>query len=181
MPNLVNEILLRDLEREFQAMGSCVVVAFDKLQPAQDREIRGKMREAGVNYRVVKNRLALKAFSRMDLDMKPALAGKCAIAIAPKEGAIKAAKVLRDYIKKQKQSPIQILGGVVEGAAYHGAAAQTIADLPDRATVNSQLVTVLSGPARSLASVVAAVAGGMARCIQARIDQAGGAPAAPAS
>ncbi len=181
MPNLVNEILLAELERDFQQMGSCLVVAFDKLQPQQDLEIRGKLRETGVRYRVVRNRLAQKALSTLNLDLKTALVGKCGVAIAKKEGAIAAAKALREYIKKQKESPIAIVGGVVEGSAFVGAAAAGIADLPDRNTVNTQIATAISGPARSLATILNAVAGGLARCIQARVDKQGGADAPAAS
>lgn len=172
MPNLVNEILLAELESDFQQMGSCVVLTFDKLQPEQDLELRGVLRGAGVKYRVVRNRLAVKAFQKLDLDLKTAFVGKCGVAIAEKEGAIAAAKALRDYVKKQKQPPVQIVGGVVEGTVYVGNDAETIADLPDRHTVNSMLAQAVSGPARSLASILNAVAGGMARCIQARIDKA---------
>ena len=172
MPNLVNQILLADLQREFQSMGSCVVVEFGKLLPKQDIEIRGKLREAGVQYRVVRGRLARKAFAGLNLDLGPALTGRCGVAIAKKEGAIKAAKVLRDWIKKTKDAPIRIKGGVVEGAAYTGASAAMIAELPDRYTVNTQIVTAISGPARSLASILNAVAGGLARCVQARADKA---------
>lgn len=171
MPNLVNEILLSELERDFKQMGSCLVVSFDKLQPQQDIDIRGKLRASGVRYRVVRNRLARRAFAGLNLEMNTALTGKCGVAIAQKEGAIAAAKALREYIKKQKQSPITIVGGVVEGQAYLGAAANSIADLPDRNTVNTQIVSAMSGPARSLATILNAVAGGMARCIQARVDK----------
>jgi large subunit ribosomal protein L10 len=175
MPNLVNQILLADLQREFQKMGSCLVVSFDNLQPEQDIAIRGKLREVGVRYRVVRNRLASKAFSALKLNLDPILSGKCAIAIAEKEGAITAAKVLRDYIKKSKASPIQIVGGVIEGTPYLGAAAQSIADLPDRFTVQTMIAQAVSGPARSVATLLNAVAGGVARCIQARVDKGGGA------
>jgi large subunit ribosomal protein L10 len=179
VPNLVNEILLADLQREFQSMGSCVVVEFNKLLPQQDLDIRGKLRAAGVRYRVVRTRLAQRALAGMKLDLGDALKGRCGIAIAEKEGAIQAAKILRDWIKKTKDAPLIIKGGVVEGAAYHGEAAGAIADLPDRNTVNTQIVTAISGPARSLAMLVSAVAGGLARCIQAKVDKAGGdAPAA---
>jgi large subunit ribosomal protein L10 len=170
MPNLVNEILLADLQREFKQMGSCVVVEFGKLQPKQDIEIRGKLRAAGVRYRVVRSRLASRAIAGLKLDLRVALTGRCGIAIAQKEGAIQAAKILREWIKKTKDAPLTIKGGVVEGAAYSGAAADSIADLPDRNTVNTQIVSALSGPARSLASLVSAVAGGLARCIQAKVD-----------
>ncbi len=46
--------------------------------------------------------------------------------------------------------------------------------MPDRNTVNTQIVTAISGPARSLATVVNAVSEGLARCIQAKIDKAEG-------
>jgi len=174
MPNLVNEILLADLQREFQTMGSCVVVEFGKLQPKQDIEIRSELRNAGVRYRVVRSRLAKKAFAGLDLDLGEAMKGRCGVALAPEEGAIKAARILRDWIKKTKDAPLSIKGGVVEGTAFVGAAAQSIAELPDRNTVNTQIVTAISGPARSLATLVSAVAGGLARCIQARVDKAGG-------
>jgi large subunit ribosomal protein L10 len=173
MPNLVNEILLADLQRDFSDMGSCLVVAFDKLQPTQDIELRGKFREAGVRYRVVRNRLATRAFAAMKLDLAAAFRGKCGVVIAEKEGAISAAKALRDYLKKQKEPPVTIVGGVIEGTPYVGAAAATIADLPDRNTVNTMLASAVSAPARSLATVLHAVAGGLARCIQARIDKGG--------
>ncbi len=179
MPNLVNEILLADLQREFQKMGSCVVVEFGKLLPQQDLDLRGKLRAAGVRYRVVRTRLASRAFAGLKLDLGDAVRGRCGVALAEKEGAIQAAKILREWIKKTKDAPISIKGGVVEGTAYSGAAADAIADLPDRPTVQTMIASALSGPARSLASLVSAVAGGMARCIQARVDaQSQGAPPA---
>jgi large subunit ribosomal protein L10 len=181
MPNLVNKILLADLQREFQKMGSCVVVEFGKLLPRQDIEIRGKLRDAGIRYRVVRSRLAMRAFADLKLDLGPAMTGRCGVAIAQKEGAIHAAKILRDWIKKTKDAPLTIKGGVVEGAAYTGPMAAAIADLPDRHTVNTQIVTAISGPARSLASLVSAVAGGLARCIQARVDAQSKGADAPAS
>lgn len=178
MPNLVNEILLAELQREFQNMGSCVVVEFGKLLPQQDIEVRNELRSAGVRYRVVRSRLAKRAFAGLDLDLGAAMKGRCGVAIAEKEGAIQAAKILRDWIKKTKDAPLTIKGGVVEGTAYVGAAAAAIAELPDRNTVNTMIVSAISGPARSLASLVSAVAGGLARCIQARVDKAGEAGAA---
>ena len=82
-----------------------------------------------------------------------------------------AAKVLRDWIKADKACPIAIKGGIVEGEAYVGDRAAELAELPDRDTINTKIVSAISGPARSMASVLNAVAGGMARCIQAKIDK----------
>jgi len=171
MPNVVNQILLDDLKQEFESMGSCVVVDVGAVQPQQDIEIRSALREAGVHYRVVRRRLALKAFADMGLQMDEAMVGRCGIALAEKEGAIKAARVLRDWAKKHKDAPIAIKGGVVEGQTFTGNDAAAIAELPDRDTINTKLAMVISGPARSMASVLNAVAGGLARCIQAKVDK----------
>ncbi len=171
MPNIVNRSLLSDLETDFREMGSCVVIEHGPVNPKQDIEIRSQMREIGVRYRVVRRRLAKRALESLDLDLGEALEGRCAFAFAEKEGAIAAAKRLRDWIKKTKKAPITIKGGVVEGQTYSGETASALAELPDRETVATQIVSAISGPARSLASVLSAVAGGMARCIQARVDQ----------
>ncbi|MCA8950037.1 MAG: 50S ribosomal protein L10 [Planctomycetes bacterium] len=171
MPNIVNEALLRDLEQAFQEMGSCVVVEHGAVGPKQDIDIRTQLRDAGVHYRLVRTRIAQRALQGVSPGLGDALQGRCGFAIAKEEGAIKAAKILREWIKKTKDAPIAIKAGVVEGTVYAGKDAAMIADLPDRDTVRTQLATAVSGPARSLACVVSAVAGGLARCIQARIDK----------
>ena len=176
MPNFVNEILFDELKGRFEEAGSCLVVTFNKLTVAKDESFRGKLREMGLTYLVVKNRLAAKAFeAALEIDMGPALKGKCGVIFAPEEKAIAAAKMLREENKADKEPAITVSGGVIEGEAIHGPDASTIADMPDRNTVNAQLAGVLIAPARQMATVLNAVGGGLARCIQAKIDKEGGA------
>jgi hypothetical protein len=74
-------------------MGSCLVIAFDKLTVADAEQLRKKFRGAGFRYRVVKNQLAIKAFqTTLSLDMAPAFEGKCGLVFAKEEKAIAAAK-----------------------------------------------------------------------------------------
>lgn len=174
MPNLVNKIMLDELKADFDGMGSCVVLSFDQLDVAQDQEIRTALRESGLRYRVIKNRLAIKAFKDRDLDMREAFAGKCGVIVAPEETAIGAAKLVRETFKKKRPAPLVVTGGVIEGQAIVGPAAATIADMPDRQTVRGMMASALVGPARGLAMAVSGVAGGLARVIQARIDKGNG-------
>ena len=178
MPNIVNEMIYRELEQDFREMGSCIVLQFDGLTVARDEGLRQQLREAGVAYRVVKNRLATRALkTATDLDLSTAFKGKCGVVFAPEEKAISAAKLVREVMTAHKKGPppVRVVGGVIEGEPITGEMAAVIADMPDRNTVNTQLVTVLSGPARSLATVVNAVGAGLARCIQAKIDKESGA------
>ena len=62
-------------------MGSCVVVDVGAVQPQEDIEIRAQLRDAGVRYRVVRSRLAQKAFAEMGLDMSTAMKGRCGASI----------------------------------------------------------------------------------------------------
>ena len=99
MPNIVNQILFRELGQEFRDMGSCLVLEFDKLSVEHDTGLRRKFRDAGFEYRVVKNRLASKALSdAARVDIGPALKGKCGIVFAPEARAIDAAKLVREAL-----------------------------------------------------------------------------------
>ncbi|MEE9127333.1 MAG: 50S ribosomal protein L10 [Planctomycetota bacterium] len=174
MANLVNKIMLEGLEADFRDMGSCVVVSFDKLDVARDEEVRTMLREAGLRLRVVKNRLAVRAFKSMDLEMGEAFTGKCAVVVAPEEQAISAARLLRDALGPRKPHPLVVTGAVIEGQVIVGPAASNVADMPDRQAVRAMIATAISGPARCLATSISAVGGGLARVIQARIDKGAG-------
>ena len=163
MPNIVNEALMEEIERDVREMGSCLIVSFDKLTVAQVQDLRNQFREVGVKYRVIKNRLARKAFGAMDLDMSEAFVGKCGIVTAPEEGALTAARIIREAHRKLKNKPAIVTGGV-------------IADMPDKDTVRGQLVGALAAVPRGLATCLqSAGGGGLARAMQARIDKEGSA------
>lgn len=174
MPNIVNDMLYQELERDLRDSGSFLFLNFDAMTVAQDQKIRTVLRDTGVRYRVVKNRLATQAMKDvLGVDIGRTLKGKCGVVFAPEEKAISAAKAVREELKTYKKNvpaPIQVLGGVIEGEPILGASAQTIADMPDRHTVNTQIATAISGPARKMAQMFAALPSGLARCIQQKID-----------
>lgn len=174
MPNLVNTLLLDELKSEFQDMGSCLVVTFDKLTVADAEGIRKRFREAGLQYRVVKNSLAKKVFEEMEIDISAAFLGKCGVVLAPEERAIQAAQIVKEAFAKSKVQPLVVTGGVIEGQAITGANAATIADMPTRQTVRGMLAGAVLGTARSLAVCINGVSAGMARCIQAKLELQGG-------
>ena len=177
MPNIVNKILVAQLEEDLKNMGSCIVVNFDRLTVELTNDIRGRFRDAGVDYRVVKNRLALRAFENFGLDLSEALTGKCGLVLAEEENAISAAKIVREFSTqarralKIKQSPLQVIGGVIEGEAITGPAAANIADMPDKDTVRSQILSAISGPARGLATSIQGLSAGLTRALHAHTEQ----------
>lgn len=185
MPNVVNNILMSDLQRDIENMGSCLVLKFDKLTVALTQDIRNQFRAAGVKYTVVKNRLAVRAFAANGLDMSAAFTGKCGLIIAEDEKAISAAKLVEDFglkarrALKIKSPPLVVTGGVIEGEPIIGDAAARIHDMPDKDTVRSMLLSAIQGPARGLAACIQGTHAGLARVMQAHSEQDAGADPAP--
>lgn len=174
MPNIVNQMVVRELQDEFKEAEGMVLVAFGGLTVEETSEIRGKLAEKNVRFKMVRNSLAKRVLADRDVTFSDdgALKGNTGIAYGDAEAAIDAAKVFSDKDLK-KAGKVVVKGGMLEGNALDAASAKALADLPDRDTLHAQLLGVISGPARGLATVINAVPGSVARVIQAHADDAG--------
>ncbi|MCB9883136.1 MAG: 50S ribosomal protein L10 [Planctomycetes bacterium] len=173
MPNIVNKLTVQEFAGEVEQMGSCIVVGFDKMTVAQAEALRGKFRNAGVGFHVLKNRLAVKVFEGAGYAL-PKLVGKCGVVFAPEEKAITAAKLVREFQTENKELALEVLAGIVEGEVLAGGDAKMIADMPDKQTVRGQLAGLLMAPGRGIAVSLSGLGSGLARCLQQRADGEGG-------
>lgn len=175
MPNIVNRMAARHLDRVFEQAEGMVVVSFGGLTVAENEALRGNLAEKGVQVMMVRNRLARIVLKERGLDFPPEVfKGNCAIALGSTEDTITAAKVLTDKDVK-KAGKVHVRAGLLEGVVLDAAEAAALADVPDRPTLQAQLLGVINGPARALASVINAVPSSVARVIQAHVDAAEGA------
>jgi len=171
MPNLVNELVVRDLTEELKDVTGMVVVSFSGLSVVESETVRDLLAEKGVPLRMVRNKLLRRVLAGRGIELDPAaLKGNTAIAYGDSEAAIAAAKVFDDKdVKKIKK--VQFKAGLMEGQALDAQGAAALAGLPDRDTLRSMLLGVISGPARALATVIHAVPTSVARVVQARADE----------
>src|SRR5687768_7474655 len=148
MPNVVNRMVVRELTREFESAEGMVIVTYGGLTVAENETLRDNLAAKGVKFRMVSNRLARTVLRERGLDFPvTAFKGNTAIAYGSAEGAIGAAKVLTEKDVK-KAGKVKLRGGMLEGAVLDARSAEALASLPDRKTVQSQLLGVLCGPAR---------------------------------
>lgn len=180
MPNIVNQMTVRDLERQLSEVEGMIFVTFGGLDVVQTESIRNGIAEKGAGFRMLRNKLAQRVLADRGLEFdKEVFKGNTAVAFGDAEAVIGAAKVLTEKeLKKTKL--VSVKAGVMEGQALTSAEAAQLADLPDRDTVNAMLLGVISGPARSLATVINAVPSSVARVLQAHVDDQGGGEGAPA-
>ncbi|MFD0615847.1 50S ribosomal protein L10 [Paenibacillus sp. GCM10027629] len=135
---------------------STVVADYRGLNVAQVTELRKQLREAGIEFQVLKNSLVRRATAEANLsELNEVLTGPTAIAFST-EDAVAPAKILNNFAKKN--DALKIKGGVVEGQVVGVEAIKALAELPSREGLLSMLLSVLQAPVRNFALAVKAVA-----------------------
>lgn len=133
-----------------------VVADYRGLNVTQVTELRKQLREAGIEFQVLKNTMVRRATAQAELsELDQVLSGPTAIAFSP-EDAVAPAKILNDFAKKN--DALEIKGGVVEGRVVDVAQIKALAELPSREGLLSMLLSVLQAPVRNFALAVKAVA-----------------------
>ncbi|MHA6534145.1 50S ribosomal protein L10 [Paenibacillus sp. BAC0078] len=135
---------------------STVVADYRGLNVAQVTELRKQLREAGVDFQVLKNTLVRRATAAAELtELDAVLTGPTAVAFSETD-AVVAAKILNDFAKKN--DALKLKGGVVEGRVIDAEQLKALAELPSREGLLSMLLSVLQAPMRNFALAVKAVA-----------------------
>lgn len=133
-----------------------VVADYRGLTVAQITELRKQLREAGIEFQVLKNTLLRRATAAAQLtDLDAALTGPTAIAFSA-EDVVAPAKILNDFAKKN--DALKLKGGVLEGRVVSDEEVKALAELPSREGLLSMLLSVLQAPVRNFALAVKAVA-----------------------
>jgi large subunit ribosomal protein L10 len=135
---------------------STVVADYRGLNVSQVTELRKQLREAGVDFQVLKNTLVRRATAAAELtELDAVLTGPTAVAFSETD-AVVAAKILNDFAKKN--DALKLKGGVVEGRVIDADQLKALAELPSREGLLSMLLSVLQAPMRNFALAVKAVA-----------------------
>ena len=169
-----------ELAESIKNAASCVLVNYQGITVEDDTKMRKELREAGVQYVVVKNTLTGRAFEMNGTsDMKPYLNGMTALAIGA-DDAVAPAKVLKKYADKLES--FNILAGYLDGAVIDDKAVLALAEIPSKETLIAKLLGSIRSPLFGLAYALQAVVdkGDSAPEEAAPADEAPAADAAPA-
>jgi len=180
MPNVIKNMLVRELSGAVEQSEGMLICSMSGLTVAESDKLRDTLAEQGIRLRMVPNRLARLAMKQHDLEPPDdVFAGNIACVWGGPEQAIAAAKVLHKS-DARKQGKIALRGGLLEGSLLGADEAQALAELPGRDELRAMMLGAISGPARGLVGVMAAVPGGVARVLQAHVDAGGGSATAEA-
>ena len=126
------------------------------LTAVEDTALRAAFRKANAEYKVYKNRLLLRALEELGMTGYDAiLEGTTAVAFGY-EDEVSTAKILVDTIKNTKK--MQLKGGILDGKQIDVAMIETLAKIPSKEVLITQLLYVLQSPVRGLAIALDAIA-----------------------
>jgi len=144
--------LVQGLHEKLSRAKALILTDFRGLNTSAMNELRNQLREASVEYRVVKNTLMSRASDGTDMAiLKDYFSGPSAAALSYDDPVVPA-KVLARF--GEEYAALKIRAGVVDGKVVDADAIERLSKLPSREGLLAQLLSVLNGPARSLLTVL---------------------------
>ena len=145
-----------EVAEQFKNAASVVVVDYLGITVEQATNLRTELRNAGVQFAVVKNSILSRAAKEAGLEgMDDIFKGPSAVAFS-NEDVVAPAKILADFAKKVEA--LEIKAGVIEGKVSSKEEIEALAKLPNREGLLSMLLSVLQAPVRNTALAFKAVA-----------------------
>jgi len=148
-----------------------VFVDYKGIKVTEDTELRVKMREANVDYTVIKNRLMKLAIKNVGYDeLDSILVGTTSLAIS-KEDPIAPARIIKEYADKLPNY-FNIKAGFMDGKVLSADEVNAIASIPALPILQAQFLGTLLAPITTLAVVLKAAAekGGAPADVEVKAD-----------
>lgn len=145
-----------ELAEKFKKAAAGVFVDYCGLSVAEDTELRNKLREAGVEYSVVKNTLTKRAANDAGFaDFDEILNGPTALALSF-DDVVAPAKVLADFAKDHEVMTVK--AGFMDGKAISVEEIDALAKIPSKDTLYAMLAGGLNATIAGLARALNAIA-----------------------
>lgn len=156
--------VVAELEQKLEGATAFYLTDFTGMNVKQITEFRSRLRKQGVEYMVVKNTLAQRAVTSLELpDIASFFTGPTGLVIG-REDAVVAAKVLTDFAREFDNKPAVKLG-VVERKGVGPEQVKQLAELPSKEVLLAQLAGGLQAPMSRLVGGMSQMMAGFARAV----------------
>jgi len=163
-------LLIDGLKELFSKCSIGILTDYRGLSTPEITILRRRLRELGIDYKVVKNTLARFAAERAGKDeLANLFEGPIAIAFGY-ENITEPARALADYIRTSKTS-LSIKGGFLADRLLTSEEVMTLAKLPSREILLAKVVGGMQTPISALLTYLTTPVRGIMGVLQARIQQ----------
>jgi large subunit ribosomal protein L10 len=152
----LKEAKVQEIREKIEKAQSIVLASYQGLNVEEDTELRKKLREAGVEYKVYKNTLVTLATKELGLEgIAEYLEGPVSVAIGY-DDATAPARILNDFAKDHKK--LQLKAGIVEGQIFDEAKIKELASIPPKEVLVAKLLGSLKAPLSKFVYLINAIA-----------------------
>ena len=149
------QVYINEMKSQFDKSEAVIVAHYQGLTVSQLDELRAKMRENGIQFKITKNRITKIAIENTRCrDLRDLFKGPTAVALS--KDAITSAKILTKFSKDNEK--LKILGGIMGNEVLDVLGVQNVATLPSLDEARAKIVGILRSPAQKIASILLAPA-----------------------
>lgn len=163
--------IVEDLSEKLNGSPFILVTDYQRMKVDQFGELRTRLAPTGAEVHVVKNSFLKRAMTANGMpDLSEQLTGQTAVVTGNSDVA-PVAKILKAFAAEFKIAALKV--GVVDKAVLSTAEVESLADLPPRDILLSQLLGVLLAPATKLVRTLNEPAASLARLLNAKAEKEG--------
>ncbi len=142
--------LVASLVEKIRNSPAGVLVDYKGINVEDDTKLRRALRQAGVDYAVIKNTMIRFAADELGFsELDEHLNGTSALAISTTDDVVAPAKILGDFAKKNEN--FKIKAGFLEGKVISEEEVKKLANMPSRETLIAQVLYSFNYPIMQLA------------------------------
>ena len=147
------KVYIDEMSKQFENSKAVMVTHYQGLTMPQIDELRSKMREHGIIFKITKNRITKLALEKTRCkDLAGLFTGPTAVAFG--EDAIISARILSKFAKDNEN--LKLIGGIMDDEILDQAGVQNVANLPTLDEARANIVGILNAPASKLVSILLA-------------------------
>jgi large subunit ribosomal protein L10 len=161
--------VVKELTQELGDAEAILAVDYRGISVPQAAELRSGLNEAGTRFRVVKNRLTLRAADAAGAEpLKEHLTGPTALALVSGDVALAAKTIFR---LGSEWDLLTYKGGLMDGEELDSDSFRQIARLPGRAALDAQFAGIVASPLTGLVRGLGSMVQGLASQLQQIVEQ----------
>lgn len=146
--------IVNELAEKMQSSVAGVLVDYKGITVEEDTQLRSKFREAGVEYKVVKNTLTRFAAEKIGFDFGDVLNGTTALAISA-EDPVAPAKIIAEFAKNKEG--YEIKSGFLDGKVISVDEVKALSRIPSREGLIAQVLYGFNAPLTKFAYAINAI------------------------
>lgn len=161
--------LIKELNDKFSRAKATIAVEFSRLSVGQVTNLRKKLRDGQVEYKVLKNTLAKRAAKGTPVEqVADDFVGPVAVCLSY-DDVVTPAKILTDFIKDIET--VKVKSAVIEGKKTDAQGVLALAKMPGLNELRAMIMGVINQPATKLARTIAAPGTQLAMVVKAHSEK----------